>query len=256
MQMESTSSESGSSSSTSSTSSSSSGSSSGSSSSETDSSSSEGSSDSDQKKKTMAIKKIETVKKSEIQPVKTKPLADMKMKENQAKLRKMPVINKSSIYSDTESDEGSSPQKSSTVRKPITKPKSSATVTPAPKLTQQKNVRSSPKKSDSRRNSRSKTPAKEHIDSIDLDLEKKHKSIFSPERPDTPPPPKLTPMKNVSPPKKTMIKPRRKASVTLKKASSTSEKSRTSSISSSGSSGNFQISFFFTVEKAILIYSN
>lgn len=150
----------------------------------------------------------------------------------------MPVINKNNIYSDSESEDGSSLQKSS-VRKPITKPKSSATVTPAPKMSSQKNVRTSPKKPEARRNSRSKTPAKEHVQSADIDLSKKKKSIFSPERPDTPPPPKLTPMKNISAPKKTIIKPRTKASVTLKKASSTSEKSRTSSVSSSVSSGKF-----------------
>ncbi|XP_065225223.1 histone acetyltransferase KAT7 [Planococcus citri] len=227
------SSESGSSSnSSSSSSSSSSGSSSGSSSSDSDSFSSDGSSDSDQKKKTQVVKKPEPVKK--IEQTKKPESQNVKKPPPENKPRKMPVISKNNVYSDSESEESSSPQKSS-VRKPITKPKSSATVTPVPKISSQKNIRTSPKKSEARRNSRSKTPAKD-VQSPDNDLNKKKKSIFSPERPDTPPPPKLTPMKNISPPKKTIIKPRTKASVTLKKASSTSEKSRTSSVSSSVSS--------------------
>lgn len=236
-QTEASSSESGSTSSTSSTSSSSSGSSSGSSSSDLDSSSSD-SSDSDQKKKPL-VRKPEPVKKPEPLNPKTKPVVEPKAKENVvAKARKIPVLSKpNNIYSDSESESSSSPQKSNSIRKSF-KPKSSATVTPAPKSALQPKVgKSPPKKSDpGRRNSRSKTPAKELIQSVDLELEKKRKSIFSPERPDTPPPPKLTPMKP-SPPKKTAVKPRPTASVTLKKASSTSEKSRTSSVSSSVSSG-------------------
>ncbi|XP_075224024.1 lysine acetyltransferase chameau isoform X2 [Lycorma delicatula] len=221
------------------------------------------STDSDTRKKSVSPKKKVNQPLSSSVSSSTKNKSDNKndsnaSTESEPQKNKEKTVNKgkqtsqqkpSAVYS-SESDEGGI-KSQNTKRKPPTKPKASATVTPVtknnkppPRTLTKRPVAIVKPTASSTKSSSIKEPVKTSTSKADMQKKLKTKSIFSPdnssesdEHTPTPPPPKLTAMKTVATSKALKSKPK-----TKKDSLSASDKSRASSVTSnsthSGSSGS------------------